>query len=457
MNQSGRLHSLVSAFKLPEAILVGSFAAVILIGSLLLMLPWAQTGQVGFLEALFTSTSAVCVTGLIVVDTATAFTRFGQVIIMLLIQAGGLGIMTFAALTFQFLGRRMSLRSQAALQGTFFQQDIGVNFRRVFKQILWLTAVTEATGVVLLFLALMPRWDRPGEVLFSSIFHAVSAFCNAGFSVYTDSLIGLRHNPVFVGAIMALIVVGGLGHMVVHDLWQSCRNLLAGRRIPAGYLSTHSRLVLMVSAALIVVGAGGLLLLGLTAAESTPGSRAVAALFQSVTARTAGFNTVEIAALPLSSLLLLVILMFIGGSPASCAGGIKTTAFAISLAELRARSRGESEVRLLDRRIPKEILWRVAILIRLAVAWNVLGILFLLATEATRPGIGMHDVIFEQISAFGTVGLSTGLTEKLSVAGRIWIIATMFVGRLGPLTLAMWFFPSSQVHVQYPEGRIMIG
>ena len=219
----------------------------------------------------------------------------------------------------------------------------------------------------------------------------------------------------------------------------------------------HSQVVLRVSGILIVGGAAGLLVLGLTAAETSWGGRLAAALFQSVSARTAGFNTLDIGLLPQSSLLLLVILMFIGGSPASCAGGIKTTAFAISWAELRARVRGETEVRLLDRRIPKETLWRVSLLLRLALLWNIVGVLLLLVTEGARPGISMHNVVFEQISAFGTVGLSTGITDKLSAPGKLWIIATMFMGRLGPLTLAMWFFTPKTGHVQHPEGKVMIG
>jgi len=459
VNRKNGRERLSAIFQLPEAILVGSFAGVILLGALLLLLPWAQRQPVGFLDALFTSTSAVCVTGLIVVDTATAYTRFGQMVIMLLIQAGGLGIMTFAAIAFQFLGKRMSLKSQAVLHGSFFQQDIGVNFRRIFKQILWLTAITELVGASLLFLALWPRSHQLTEALLSAIFHSISAFCNAGFSVYTENLMGLGHNPLFLGTIMLLIVLGGLGHLVVHDLWEKARNSLRGQgsAYVGPRLSTHSKVVLIISGALIFSGTIGLLVLGLTGAESSWGAKVAAALFQSITARTAGFNTVDIGCLPLASLLLLIILMFIGGSPASCAGGIKTTAFAISLAELRARMRGETEVNLLNRRIPKETLARVAILIRLAVLWNILGFFLLLATEGTRPGIGMHDVIFEQISAFGTVGLSTGITDKLSAVGRMWIIATMFVGRLGPLTLAIWFFPTKQVHVSCPEGRIMIG
>ncbi len=455
-------HSRIRLFlRLPEALLAGGFGGVILLGALVLLLPWAhQPGRVNFLDTLFTSTSAVCVTGLVVVDTGKDFTRFGQIVIMLLIQAGGLGIMTFAALMFQFLGRRMSLRSQAVLHGSFFQQDIGINFRAMFKRILRLTAVTELVGAVLLFLVLLPRTADTGEALLSAVFHAVSAFCNAGFSLYSESLMGLRQNPVFIGTVMALIVIGGLGHTVVHELWQRVEDRLSpqpdrNQGLPG--LSVHTRVVLIVTGFLIVGGVVGLLLLGLTTAEHTWSARVSAAAFQSVTARTAGFNTVDIGRLPLSSLMLVTILMFIGGSPASCAGGIKTTAFAISWAELRARVRGRSEVRLLNRRIPTETLWRVSLLLRLALLWNIVGVLLLSATDGGHLGIGLHNVVFEQISAFGTVGLSTGITAKLSAVGRLWIIATMFVGRLGPLTLAMWFFPTATGHVQYPEGKVMIG
>jgi trk system potassium uptake protein TrkH len=450
---------LVKFFGLPEAILVTSFGATILVGAFVLVLPWAHLpGRVTFLDALFTSTSAVCVTGLTVVNTGSDFTRFGQIVIMLLIQAGGLGIMTFAALMFQFLGRRMSLKSQALLHGSFFQQDIGVNFRAMFRRILWLTAVTEILGAILLFLALWPRASGIGEAFMSAVFHAVSAFCNAGFSIYDENLLGLRHNYLFTTTIMVLIVIGGLGYTVAHEVWQKLESRFFGQGSQSNQrLSVHTRLVLIMSGILIVAGTVGLLVLGLTGTETSWGAKVGAALFQSVTARTAGFNTVNIGYLPVSSLMLLTILMFIGGSPASCAGGIKTTAFAISWAELRARIRGESEVKLLNRRIPNDTLWRVSLLIRLALLWNIVGILLLLALERGRPGMGLQNVIFEQISAFGTVGLSTGITDKLSPLGQLWLIATMFVGRLGPLTLAMWFFHPKPGHVQYPEGKVMIG
>ncbi len=445
--------------KMPQTLLIGGFAGVILAGTLLLLLPWSQTrGEVGFVDALFTSTSAVCVTGLVVVDTGTAYTRFGQVLILGLIQIGGLGIMTFAALAYLMLGRRMSLASQAALHDAFFQQDLGVAFREKFFQILIITALIELAGIVLIFLTLLGRGAGAPEALFSGFFHSISAFCNAGFSIYKDNLISLRDSPVIMTTIMSLIVLGGLGHMVLVEIWQFVKIRCRHSRQSAPHLfSSHSQVVLRTTLALITIGWLGIFLLGQTPAENTWGIKLSSALFQSVTSRTAGFNTVDIGLMPLASLLLIILLMFIGGSPGSCAGGVKTTALAISLAEFRAKLRGEEQVVLRDRRVPQTILERTMVLIRLSVIWNLLGVLLLLYTETGRPGVGLHDVLFEQISAFGTVGLSTGLTDKLSVFGRLWITATMFVGRLGPLTIAMGILPAMHTHVKYPEGRIMIG
>jgi trk system potassium uptake protein TrkH len=445
--------------KMPQTLLIGGFAAVILAGTFLLLLPWSQTkGEVGCVDALFTSTSAVCVTGLVVVDTGTAYTRFGQIVILGLIQVGGLGIMTFAALAFLMLGRRLSLASQAALHDAFFQKDLGINFKKQFFRILLITASIELAGVLFIFLALIWRQAPALEALFSAFFHSISAFCNAGFSIYRDNLICVRDSPVIMATIMSLIVLGGLGHMVLTDVWHYGK-IRCGIDPPAGpqLLSTHSRVVLRTTLALITIGWLGLVIMGMTAAEPTWGMKLSTALFQSITARTAGFNTVDLGVMPLASLLLITLLMFIGGSPGSCAGGVKTTALVISLAEFKAKLKGEEQVVILDRRVPKPILDRTMVLIRLAVLWNVLGVLLLLYTETGRPGVGLHDVLFEQISAFGTVGLSTGLTDKLTVIGRLWITATMFVGRLGPLTLAMGMLPSTTAHIKYPEGRIMIG
>jgi len=475
----------------PQGLLILSFAGLILLGSVLLSLPIAHaSGAVGYVDALFTATSAVCVTGLIVVDTATDYTLFGQIVILVLIQAGGLGVMTFAALVFRLMGRRLSLSSRAALHDAFFQEDRAGEFRRLFARILRITLLIETAGALALFLALVRRTSA-GDAAYSAVFHSISAFCNAGFSIYTDNLYELRESVVIVSAVMVLIILGGLGHTVLQELssrlgaWTKrggprrgsvARSVDLGGRTPDGGtaadppapgdsrrlrpLSLHTQVVLRATLVLIVGGTILLFLFGMTGEQTSWSSRLWTALFQSVTARTAGFNTVSIGMLPYASLLLLCILMFIGGSPGSCAGGLKTTTAAIWVARLRARLAGDDEPRLLGRRVPNEVLRRTTILVALAVIWNTVGVLLLLATELGTTGpfaFGLQDVLFEQLSAFGTVGLSTGLTPVLSTAGRVWIIATMFVGRLGPLTLATWMVSRDTIRVRYPEGKVMIG
>jgi len=458
---SDNIRSLLSR-RTPQGLLLLSFAGAILVGSVLLSLPVAHAnGPVGYLDALFTATSAICVTGLIVVDTATAYTLFGQIVILALIQAGGLGVMTFAALIFRLMGRRLSLSSRAALHDALFQEDRAGEFRRLFARILRMTLVVEAFGAVAIFLPLLRR-SALGEAAYSAIFHSISAFCNAGFSIYSDNLYELRGSAVIVSTVMVLIVLGGLGHTVLQESWQWISARLLRPDAPRGphAFSLHAQVVLRVSLILIVGGTLLLLLFGMTAEQASWGSRLWTALFQSVTARTAGFHTVQIGMLPYASLLLICVLMFIGGSPGSCAGGLKTTTAAIWVARLRARLQGDDEPRLLGRRVPNVILRRTTILVALAVVWNTVGVLFLLATElgsAPPYAFGLQDVLFEQLSAFGTVGLSAGLTPVLSTAGRVWIIATMFVGRLGPLTLATWIVSRGTIRVRYPEGKVMIG
>ena len=308
----------------PQTALIGGFAGAILVGAIILRLPWAnQPGKVNFVDALFTATSAVCVTGLAVVDTGTDYTFFGQVVILLLIQAGGLGIMSFAAVAFQLLGRRMSLQSEAVLHDTFFQSDMAAEFKRTFRTILILTASIEGVGTCFLFFLLLPRMEL-GPAAFSSIFHSVSAFCNAGFSLRNDNLIGLRDSAGILLVIMALIVLGGLGYTVLNEIYSYCRYNNRGKK-PDGpnRFSFHARLVLWVTSFLITGGTATLLVFGMTPDEFSWWDQTFNALFQSVTARTAGFNSVDIGKLPSASLFILIILMFIGGSPASCAGGIK--------------------------------------------------------------------------------------------------------------------------------------
>lgn len=446
----------VAAGQSPEGLLVAGFGALIFLGAGLLLLPWAHHGQIGPLEALFTATSAVCVTGLIVVDTGGDFTVFGQLVILAMIQAGGIGVMSFAAVAYQLLRRRLNLRAQAALANAMLQREAAAEFRDIFRRILHFVLLAESLGALLLFVGMLPA-KRAADAAYSAVFHAVSAFCNAGFSLYSDSLIGFRGNAVVMTTVMALIIMGGIGHPVAIDAWQRIRPRRGSNATSLRKLTLSSRVAIWTSGVLIAAGFALLLASGLTTNETTWTDRVVGALFQSITARTAGFNTVEIGDLGLAPQFLLVILMFIGGSPGSCAGGIKTTTFALWIAKLTSRLRGAKGPRLFGRYIPGEITRRVSTIIGLSMAWNLVGVLLLLATEGTRPEVGMQDVVFEQISAFGTVGLSTGLTPELSVVGRLWIIVTMFVGRLGPLTLALSMFTRRQARIQYPEGRIMIG
>jgi trk system potassium uptake protein TrkH len=438
----------------PEGLLVESFGLLILAGTFLLWLPWAhRPGAVGFVDALFTATSSVCVTGLNVVDTGTDYTMFGQLVILMLIQLGGLGVMTFATIAFDLLGRRLSLKAQMAVQETLWQQDMAIDFKTVFWRILKLVLVIEAMGTAVLFVGFQ-RTMGLGTALYSAIFHAISSFCNAGFSIYPDSLIGQHSNPVVMPAIMLLIVLGGIGHPVLIEIWRLVWPKWRKQRSSVRRFSLHARLVLWTSAILIMGGALAFMLFGLGPQQEGWFPYLANALFQSITARTAGFNAVDMEAIPLASLMIMIVLMFIGGSPASCAGGIKTTTFAIWVGKVWYQLRGEKTPRVFERHIAGEITRRVSMIIGLAVVWNLVGFTILLHTE---NGAGMHDVVFEQISAFGTVGLSTGLTPKLSIIGRFWIIATMFMGRLGPLTLAMAMFERRTPGVRYPSGKVMIG
>lgn len=438
-----------------HGLMVLSFAFIIALGSVALSLPWCHAAaKVSFLDALFTATSAVCVTGLAVVDTGTAWSPLGQVIILLLIQVGGLGVITFGVLFFQLVGQRLSLTNQAVMQETFLQRDAASEVRSIARQVFAQTAVLELVGVGLLFFALVG--SRPvGHAFSSAVFHSVSAFCNAGFSIYSDNLVGLRDNPLFTAAVMLLIVSGGLGQMVLTELRRTAGLLI--RREQAArprWFSLHAQVVVWASLVLIVLGALGVFAFGLTPAEVSVGERVQAAVFQSVSARTAGFNTVDVGALPQATLVWIVLLMFIGGSPASCAGGVKTTTFVIWLAQVRAAVLRRPDVTLLGHRLPQGLVQQANLLMGLAVVWNTVGVLLLAATEAGR--LGLHQVLFEQVSAFGTVGLSANATPFLSATGKLWIIATMFVGRLGPLTLTTWAL-RSRSGPTLPEGRVMIG
>lgn len=440
-----------------ERMLALTFGLLILIGAYLLWLPAAQKhNDVRFIDALFTSTSAVCVTGLTTVDTEKDYTRFGQAVILVLFQFGGFGIMTFAALGSQMLGRRMSFRSQYMLGDTFFQKHAASSVGRDLKRIFALTFFIEAAGALIIYFDLI---DEPNETspIFSAIFHSVSAFCNAGFSIYSDNLSAHHINYYFTYAIMVLIILGGLGHAVVLEtsrrLW--CR--LLRRRVDPYKWSLNTRVVLLVSALLIFFGAVTIGPLGAWKQSTGWFDGFTNSLFQSITCRTAGFNTVDIGSLSRTALLVMMVLMFIGGSPASCAGGVKTTSVATWGAQLLAWLRGRADVTLLGRRLPPEVVARAAMIIGLGVLWCCFGCMLLATLEPDTEKMNELNLMFEQVSAFGTVGLSTGITPLLTFGSKVWIILSMFVGRIGPLTFAMIVSQRTVGSIRYPEERLMVG
>ncbi|OGI10903.1 MAG: hypothetical protein A2Y40_10345 [Candidatus Margulisbacteria bacterium GWF2_35_9] len=433
----------------PEGILLSSFILLIIVGTILLWLPFCHSGKVGFSEALFTSVSAVCVTGLTVVDTRLDFTFFGQVVILILIQLGGLGVMTFAALTFELLGKRLSLAGQSAMTNSLVHEELLQGFRRYFRKILLLLFSIELIGAIALFVSMMPSQDILYS-MYSAIFHSVSAFCNAGFSIYTDNLTGFSQNYLFIGIIAILIIIGGIGHPVIFDLVKVFKVYKKARKPFFSLLTIHTRITVGMTLFLLVFGS---IILAVTNIANNSFDLS-SAIFQSVSARTAGFNTIIIGQLPLSSLLVLVVLMFIGGSPGSSAGGVKTTTFAIWITQIFSWLKGNKSVIIQDRYIPKTLVRRSTTIISLAILLNIIGIFVLSITE---PGISLNEILFEQVSAFGTVGLSTGLTPQLSEWGRIWIIVTMFIGRTGSLTAVIFLLRKNHIDVKYPEGKVMIG
>ncbi len=452
---SSRLIALL--FERSERMLGLTFASLIVIGTILLWLPISHArSPISIVDALFTATSAVCVTGLIVVDTEKDFTLFGQTVIMVLFQAGGLGIMTFAALGAQILGGRMSFRSQFMVSDAFFQRHAATTLRRDLLRIVALTLTLEAIGAAVIYMDLR---NTPGgsSALFSAVFHSISAFCNAGFSIYSDNLMARQGDYAMTVAILALVILGGLGHAVVLETARRSFNRLRRKPSSPHKWTLNTRIVLLMSGGLIVAGTVLLLPLGLADQSGGVLDGIIYAVFQSVTCRTAGFNTVDIGALPRTALLVMMVLMFIGGSPASCAGGVKTSSVATWYAQLAAWMRGRSDVTLLGRRLAPDVVARAAMIIGLAVIWCCTGWFVLAFLEPETEQMSELNLMFEQISAFSTVGLSTGLTPDLTATSKAWIILSMFVGRLGPLTAAMLISQRGVGTVRYPEERILVG
>lgn len=440
----------------PGVAFILGLAALISVGAGTLLLPFATPAghSLAPLDALFTATSAVCVTGLIVRNTSADFTPQGQAVILVLIQLGGLGVMAVAGTVSLMLGRGIGLRESSMLREVFEGQMLRES-RQILRFVGGFTLVAEALGTGLLWLGLADTIPDAGERLWFAVFHAVSAFCNAGFALWPDSLISQARDPLVTWTVGGLLVVGGLGFPVVANLSAWVRGRALSARVRPR-LFVQARLVVPMTAALLAIGAVLLLVLewhGAMAGESLM-SRIGLALFQSATTRTAGFNTLDLTTLSSASLLVMMILMCIGGASGSTAGGLKLTTVAVLWANLRGISVGGRTPRLFDREISLLTIHRAFMILFSWILTLALALFVLLITE----GRGFQETMFEVASAMGTVGLSLGLTPELSAVGRLVVIALMYLGRLGPLAVAYGLVPPThETDVRYPEANLLIG
>lgn len=439
--------------KNPYLVFFFGFAIIILTGALLLVLPLSsQDGQsVGIVNALFTATSATCVTGLVVVNTAAHWTVFGKVVILILIQIGGLGVMTMTAMISFFIGKRISLKTRVLIMEERNADELqGVV--RLTKNILFYTFGVEFVGA-LLFSCVFIRDYGMVKGMSYSIFHAISSFCNAGFDLIGNSMINYVDNPIITLAVCGLIVVGGIGYYVFWDIYVS-RNF--------HMLTLHSKLVLIVTVFLLL---GGTVLI-YALEHDNPGTmgnldmsgKINASIFQAVNPRTAGYNSVPLEKLRMSTVVISVVLMFIGGSPASTAGGIKTTTFAVLVISFFNMFRGKRDYEIFERRIMPETTLKAAAILMISLMLVLVASIILSVTEEAA-GYDYLDILYETVSAFATVGLTRGLTPFLSNAGKIILSVVMFIGRVGPMTVAFAFLKQNKNigNYTYPEGKVIIG
>ncbi|QEW19586.1 Ktr system potassium uptake protein B [Marinibacterium anthonyi] len=430
----------------PPAILAALYGALVLIGAGLLKLPVAAVAPVTWSDALFTATSAVTVTGLAVLDTGSQLTFFGQVVIMVLIQLGGLGLMTFAVLVLSMLGLRVSLSHRIFLREDLNQTSLS-DLLKLVRGILKVVLICEGAGVVLLSLVFVPEFGLPRGLWFA-LFHTISAFNNAGFALFPDSLSAWVGNPVINIVIPALFIFGGLGFIVVREL--------SGKPSWRVY-SLHTKLMIVGTLGLIVWS-----VLGFGALEWTNpgtlgglsfGDKLWASWFQGVTTRTAGFNTIDIAAMHDSTAMMFMSLMVIGGGSTSTAGGIKVTSFIVLILATIAFFKRRTQLHIFGRSLGPEEVMKV-----LALAMTSILTVFVAIFVITISHDGdFLDLVFEVTSAFGTVGLSRGTTPELNGVGRAVIIVVMFIGRVGPLTLGFFLATRSTPRLGYPSSRVHLG
>ena len=428
------------------------FLAAIIIGTVLLWLPLASEAGTAppFMTALFTATSAVAVTGLIVVDTPTYWTPFGQIVILMLFQIGGFGIMTAATLLGIVAGRTFRLRDRMATQVERSRLDLG-DARSVLKLVFAVTIAVE--GVVLVILAARLRFGYGydwGEAVWHGLFQAVSAFNNAGFSTYSDSMMGFQTDPIMLWPIMIAVIITALGFPVMQELRY--------RPFDFKHWTLHSKITVSATAVLLALGFGFILLAEWNNPDTLgplgPGSKMLNAMFHSVMPRTAGFNSLDVGSFRDETLLANYVFMFIGGGSAGTAGGIKITTFVLLLAIVASEVRGERDAGMFGRRVSRDIERQALSVTVLAASLITLGSTIILATTELPP----RDVFFETISAFSTVGLSTGVTAELGTTGELVIIVLMFVGRVGTITVATALaLGAARKPFRYPEENPIVG
>ncbi|MGE5421740.1 MAG: TrkH family potassium uptake protein [Ignavibacteriales bacterium] len=437
----------------PTQFIVVGFAVIILLGAILLTMPFSvRSGNLNnFIDALFTATSAVCVTGLVTVDTGTFYNPIGHVIVILLIQIGGLGIISATTFYAMLLGKRIGLKERVLIKEAMNSDSLG-GVVRLVRAVLITTISIECIGAVILALAFMQYFPLP-KALWYGIFHSISSFCNAGFDLLGQdftpycSLIPLQNNPIILITIACLIILGGLGFVTILSVVQ---------KKSFQRLSIHNKLVIVTTAIFIVVG---WLFFFFSESQATfsqmgVGDRIVNAFFLSVTPRTAGYTSVDLGKAIPSTLLMIMLFMFVGASPAGTGGGIKTTTFSTLVLAVLSRIRGRDDVEIYGRHIDKDTVYRA-----LTVTAMALSVVFACIMLLTL--LDDHDVIrlmFEAFSAWGTVGLSTGITPDLSTGAKIVLIFLMFFGRLGPLTIAFALLQKkTTTHIKYPHGGVIIG
>ncbi|WP_019229511.1 TrkH family potassium uptake protein [Sedimentibacter sp. B4] len=437
----------------PYMVFFLGFTTIILIGAILLTLPVASQNNrsVGFVNALFTATSAVCVTGLVVVNTASHWTVFGKTIIVVLIQVGGLGVMTMTALISFFIGKRMSLKTRV-----FIMEERNVDelqgVVRLTKNILIFTFAIELIGAILFSFVFIRDYGVSKGIGYS-VFHAVSSFCNAGFDLIGNSMINYVDNPIITLAVCGLIIIGGIGYYVFWDVYETKKFHM---------LQLHSKLVIVITAILLIGGTIMMFALEHNNPE-TMGSLSLsgkiqAAIFQAVNPRTAGFNSIPTEKIRMSTAVFTIFLMFIGGSPASTAGGIKTTTFGVLIVSFYNLVKGKRDFEVFERRITPDTTIRAAAILMISLLL-VIVVSFVLAITEEATGYDFLDMLFETVSAFATVGLSKGLTPYLSDAGKLILSLVMLIGRVGPMTVAYAFLKQNKNigNYTYPEGKVIIG